>query len=161
MKPLGRHDPRAAGRHQLIAVIGQGAMGRVLLGRSPDGRLVAVEMSHRHLAENPEFRARFRLEVQASQRVTGVHAAAGKRADLDPEYAGFVMNSGPLGDIPAARRINSDGTCATYHLVRPTIEDRGEHIAVIARPTGPGAAEAACAATESVLGGVAARLRSR
>jgi len=34
VKPLGRHDPRTASRHQLIAVIGQGAMGRVLLGRS-------------------------------------------------------------------------------------------------------------------------------
>ncbi|WP_405160509.1 serine/threonine protein kinase [Nocardia sp. NBC_01499] len=83
MKPLGRHDPRTAGRHQLIAVIGQGAMGRVLLGRSPDGRLVAVKMIHRHLAKNPEFRARFRLEVQASQRVTGAYTAA--VMDADPE----------------------------------------------------------------------------
>ncbi|MFI6040008.1 serine/threonine-protein kinase [Nocardia sp. NPDC051321] len=83
MKPLGRHDPRTAGRHQLIAVIGQGAMGRVLLDRSPDGRLVAVKMIHRHLAKNPEFRARFRLEVQASQRVTGAYTAA--VMDADPE----------------------------------------------------------------------------
>ncbi|WP_433198828.1 serine/threonine-protein kinase [Nocardia sp. CA-107356] len=72
-----------AGRHRLIAVIGQGAMGRVLLGRSPDGRLVAVKMIHRHLAQNPEFRARFRLEVQASQRVTGAYTAAVMDADPD------------------------------------------------------------------------------
>ncbi|WP_433601210.1 serine/threonine-protein kinase [Nocardia sp. CA-135953] len=83
MKPLGPHDPRMAGRHRLIAVIGQGAMGRVLLGRSPDGRLVAVKMIHRHLAQNPEFRARFRLEVQASQRVTGAYTAAVMDADPD------------------------------------------------------------------------------
>ncbi|MFC9438303.1 serine/threonine-protein kinase [Nocardia sp. NPDC057030] len=89
-----------------------------------------------------------------------VHTAEGKRVDLDPKYTRFLVNSGPLGDLPAARRIDSDGTCATYHLVRPTIEDRGEQIAVTARPTAPGAAEAACAATESVLGGVVARLRS-
>ncbi|MBF6330439.1 serine/threonine-protein kinase [Nocardia transvalensis] len=83
MKPLGPHDPHWAGRHRLIAVIGQGAMGRVLLGRAPDGRLVAVKMIHRHLAQNPEFRARFRLEVQASQRVTGAYTAAVMDADPD------------------------------------------------------------------------------
>ncbi|WP_159080732.1 protein kinase family protein [Nocardia suismassiliense] len=129
MKPLGRHDPRTAGRHRLIAVIGQGAMGRVLLGRAPDGRLVAVKMVHRHLAKNPEFRARFRLEVQASQRVTGAYTAAVMEAEAP-------------------------------WLVRPTIEDRGEMIAVTARPTGLGNAETACAATEAVLGSVVARLRS-
>ncbi|WP_433731049.1 serine/threonine-protein kinase [Nocardia sp. CA-129566] len=67
----------------MFGVIGQGAMGRVLLGRSPDGRLVAVKMIHRHLAQNPEFRARFRLEVQASQRVTGAYTAAVMDADPD------------------------------------------------------------------------------
>ncbi|KAA8889806.1 hypothetical protein F3087_00205 [Nocardia colli] len=139
MKALGRHDPRAAGRHQPIA----------------------VEMIPRHPAGNPEFRARFRLEVQAAQRVTGVHTTERKRVDLVPEYAGFSVNGSPLDDLPTVRRIDSDGTCATYHPVRPTIEDRGEQIAVTERPTGPGAAEAVCAATESVLGGVVARLRSR
>ncbi|MGV9675330.1 serine/threonine-protein kinase [Nocardia sp. NPDC003482] len=83
MKPLGPHDPRSAGRHRLIAVIGQGAMGRVLLGSAPDGRPVAVKMIHRHLARRPEFRARFRMEVLASQRVTGVHTAAVVDADPD------------------------------------------------------------------------------
>ncbi|MFI6776911.1 serine/threonine-protein kinase [Nocardia sp. NPDC050412] len=109
MKPLGPHDPRRAGRHRLIAVIGQGAMGRVLLGRSPDGRLVAVKMIHRHLAQNPEFRARFRLEVQASQRVTGAYTAAVMDADPDaaepwlasvfvpgPSLRAAVDQSGPM-----------------------------------------------------------------
>lgn len=85
MKQLGPNDPRSAGRHRLLAVIGQGAMGRVLLGRAPDGRLVAVKMVHRHLARSPEFRERFRLEVQASQRVTGAYTAA--VMDADPEAA--------------------------------------------------------------------------
>ncbi|GAA1581290.1 hypothetical protein GCM10009764_00260 [Nocardia ninae] len=89
-----------------------------------------------------------------------VHTAEGKRVDVDPKYTGLLVNGGTLGDFPSARRIDPDGTCATYHLVRPTIEDRGELIAVTAQPTGPGAAETACAATESVLGGVVARLRS-
>ncbi|MFF3569703.1 serine/threonine-protein kinase [Nocardia jiangxiensis] len=83
MEPLGPNDPRSAGRHRLLAVIGQGAMGRLLLGRAPDGRLVAVKMVHRHLARSPEFRERFRMEVQASQRVTGAYTAA--VMDADPE----------------------------------------------------------------------------
>ncbi len=58
-------------------------MGRVLLGRAPDGRLVAVKTIHRHLAHDPRFRARFRLEVQASQRVTGAYTAAVMDADPD------------------------------------------------------------------------------
>ncbi|MBF6124692.1 serine/threonine-protein kinase [Nocardia brasiliensis] len=97
MRPLGPHDPRTAGRHQLIAVIGQGAMGRVLLGRAPDGRLVAVKMIHRHLARNAEFRARFRLEVQASQRVTGAYTAAVMDADADAEdpWLASVFVPGP------------------------------------------------------------------
>ncbi|MFG1789925.1 serine/threonine-protein kinase [Nocardia sp. NPDC049149] len=97
MKPLGRHDPRVAGRHRLVAVIGHGAMGRVLLGRAPDGRLVAVKMIHRHLAANPEFRARFRLEVQASQRVTGAYTAAVRDADPDAEepWLASVFVPGP------------------------------------------------------------------
>lgn len=97
MKSLGPHDPQMAGRHRLIAVVGQGAMGRVLLGRSPDGRLVAVKMIHRHLAQNQEFRARFRLEVQASQRVTGAYTAAVMDADPDaPEpWLASVFVPGP------------------------------------------------------------------
>ncbi len=109
MKQLGANDPRSAGRHRLLAVIGQGAMGRVLLGRAPDGRLVAVKMVHRHLARSPEFRERFRMEVQASQRVTGAYTAAVMDADPDapepwlastyvpgPSLREAVEQSGPL-----------------------------------------------------------------
>ncbi|GAA5100747.1 serine/threonine-protein kinase [Nocardia iowensis] len=102
MKPLGPHDPRTAGRHRLIAVIGQGAMGRVLLGRSPDGRLVAVKMIHHHLARNAEFRTRFRLEVQASQRVTGAYTAAVMDADADAEEPWLASVFVPGPDLRAA-----------------------------------------------------------
>ncbi|QIS15974.1 serine/threonine-protein kinase [Nocardia arthritidis] len=97
MKPLGERDPRIVGRHRLLAVIGQGAMGRVFLGRAPDGRLVAVKTVHRHLARNPEFRNRFRLEVQASRRVTGAYTAAVMDADPDAEspWLASVFVPGP------------------------------------------------------------------
>ncbi|WP_433659637.1 serine/threonine-protein kinase [Nocardia sp. CA-128927] len=92
--------------------------------------------------------------------VITVHTAEGKRVDSDPKYTRLLVNGGKLGDFPSARRIDPNGTCATYYLVRPTIEDRGEQIAVTAQPTGAGAAETACAATEAVLTGVAARMGS-
>ncbi|WP_280355375.1 serine/threonine-protein kinase [Nocardia otitidiscaviarum] len=85
MKPLGPKDPRQLGRNQLIAVIGQGGMGRVLLGRAPTGRLVAVKQIHRHLAGDAEFRARFDREVQASRRVAGAYTAAVVDSDTGSE----------------------------------------------------------------------------
>ncbi|MBF6133811.1 serine/threonine protein kinase [Nocardia otitidiscaviarum] len=85
MKPLGPKDPRQLGRNQLIAVIGQGGMGRVMLGRAPTGRLVAVKQIHRHLAGDTEFRARFDREVQASRRVAGAYTAAVVDSDTGSE----------------------------------------------------------------------------
>ncbi|MFD6390362.1 serine/threonine-protein kinase [Nocardia sp. NPDC060259] len=85
MKPLGPQDPDQLGRHRLLAVIGRGGMGQVLLGRSPDGRLVAVKQIHRQFTGNPEFRARFRREVLASQQVTGAYTAGVVDHDAESE----------------------------------------------------------------------------
>ncbi|MBF6179643.1 serine/threonine-protein kinase [Nocardia otitidiscaviarum] len=85
MKGLGSNDPRQLGRNRIVAVIGQGGMGRVLLGQSVSGRLVAVKQVHRHLSKNAEFRERFRREVAASRQVTGAYTAA--VVDSDTESA--------------------------------------------------------------------------
>lgn len=85
MKPLGPQDPEQLGRHRLLAVIGRGGMGQVLLGRSPDGRLVAVKQIHRQFTGDPEFRARFRREVLASQQVTGAYTAGVVDHDAESE----------------------------------------------------------------------------
>ncbi|MFE6922689.1 serine/threonine-protein kinase [Nocardia sp. NPDC057663] len=85
MKPLGPQDPDRLGRIRLLAVIGRGGMGQVLLGQGPDGRLVAVKQIHRQFTGNPEFRARFRREVLASQQVTGAYTAGVVDHDAEAE----------------------------------------------------------------------------
>ncbi|NNH71902.1 serine/threonine protein kinase [Nocardia uniformis] len=85
MKGLGTNDPRQLGRNRMVAVIGQGGMGRVLLGQAPTGRLVAVKQIHRHLAKDSEFRARFHREVQASSQVTGAYTAAVVDSDTESD----------------------------------------------------------------------------
>ncbi len=64
-------------------MLGQGGMGRVVLGVGPDGRFVAVKQVHAELAGDEGFRARFRREVDASRRVAGGYTAA--VIDADPE----------------------------------------------------------------------------
>src|SRR5499427_5935296 len=58
-------------------------MGRVFLGQSPGGRLVAVKLIRPELAADPEFRARFAREVAAARHVSGMFTAA--VVDADPE----------------------------------------------------------------------------
>ncbi|MEV6063522.1 serine/threonine-protein kinase [Nocardia asteroides] len=85
MKPLGPQDPGRLGRNRLLAVIGNGGMGQVLLGQGPDGRLVAVKRISRQFTGSPEFRARFRREVLASQQVTGAYTAGVVDHDAESE----------------------------------------------------------------------------
>jgi len=51
-------------------------MGRVYLGRSAAGRLVAVKTIKVELADEPDFRTRFAQEVAAARRVSGAFTAA-------------------------------------------------------------------------------------
>ncbi|MER7465237.1 serine/threonine-protein kinase [Streptomyces sp. NPDC097981] len=79
-------QPVTVGPFRTVAVLGQGGMGRVVLGVAPDGRLVAVKQVHAELlAEDEGFRARFRREVDASRRVAGGYTAAVIDADPDAE----------------------------------------------------------------------------
>lgn len=58
-------------------------MGRVFLGRSPSGRRVAVKTVRNEIADDPEFRGRFRREVELAIRVGGFWTAAVVDADPD------------------------------------------------------------------------------
>ena len=76
-------DPREIGPYRLLGQLGSGGMGRVFLGMSAGGRPIAVKVIRTELASDPEFRARFRREVAAAQKVSGLFTALVVDADLD------------------------------------------------------------------------------
>ncbi|MBN6040097.1 serine/threonine-protein kinase [Amycolatopsis sp. 195334CR] len=111
MEPLSAGDPAEVGRYQVIAVLGAGGMGRVLLGISPDGRLVAVKQVHASFARDHGFRERFRREVATSRLVSGAYTAAVVDADPDaptPWLASVFVPGPALSEVaplpPAAVR---------------------------------------------------------
>jgi serine/threonine protein kinase len=90
-------------------------MGRVYLGRSAAGRLVAVKTIRVEFAEEPDFRTRFAQEVAAARRVSGAFTApvvaAEPEADVPwlatvyvpaPPLSALVETCGPL-PVPAVR----------------------------------------------------------
>jgi serine/threonine protein kinase len=102
-------DPQLIGPYQLVGRLGSGGMGRVFLGMSAAGRPVAVKIIHAELAADPEFRARFSVEVAAARKVSGLFTALVVDADVDapvpwlatayvagPSLAEAVRESGPL-----------------------------------------------------------------
>jgi hypothetical protein len=105
VKTLRTTESRGIGPYRVLAELGRGGMGRVLLGTGPDGRLVAVKLVHDQLAEDDGFRARFRREVDASRVVSGAYTAAVVDADPDAEtpWLASVFVPGPsLHDTLAA-----------------------------------------------------------
>jgi serine/threonine protein kinase len=115
LDPLVGQDADRIGPFTLLGRLGAGAMGRVYLGRSPAGRLVAVKTIKHEYAEDLDFRARFTQEVAAARRVSGVFTAAVVAADANaqvpwlatayvpaPSLARLVQAGGPL-PMPAVR----------------------------------------------------------
>lgn len=109
MRPLEANDPTVIGSYRLLRRLGAGGMGRVYLGRSPGGRTVAVKVVRSELADDPEFRTRFRREVEAARRVGAAWSAPVLDADTEspvpwiatgyvagPALSDAVAGSGPL-----------------------------------------------------------------
>ncbi|MFJ1811940.1 MULTISPECIES: PQQ-binding-like beta-propeller repeat protein [unclassified Streptomyces] len=68
-----------------MARLGAGGMGRVYLATSPAGRTVAVKVIRPEMAEDKNFRIRFRREVAAAAAVGGVYTASVVDAAPDDE----------------------------------------------------------------------------
>ncbi|MFD8705435.1 protein kinase [Kitasatospora sp. NPDC059648] len=109
LKPLDLGDPEVVGPYRLLARLGAGGMGRVYLARSPSGRPVAVKVIRAEFADDPEFRRRFRREVDTARAVGGDRTAPLLDADAEaalpwlatsyvcgPSLAGVVDRFGPL-----------------------------------------------------------------
>ncbi len=65
-------DPCLVGPNRLLGRLGQGGMGTVYLGMTPDDRVVAVKVL-RDGCVDAEGRRRFRRELEVLQRVRGPH----------------------------------------------------------------------------------------
>jgi hypothetical protein len=110
MESLRASDPPRIGPYGLLGRLGSGGMGRVYLGRSAGGRLVAIKVIRPDLAGEPGFRARFAREVAAARAVSGLFTTAVVDADVSgpvpwlatahvagPSLADAVGGQGPLG----------------------------------------------------------------
>ncbi|TDC12890.1 DUF4352 domain-containing protein [Streptomyces sp. 8K308] len=85
MQPLGPTDPQVIGEYRLVGRLGAGGMGKVYLARSSRGRAVALKLVLPELAHEPQFRQRFRNEVEAARRIGGQWTAPVLDADMAAE----------------------------------------------------------------------------
>src|SRR3954451_10000911 len=94
------------GAYEVLRPLGQGGMGTVYLGRSPDGRQVAIKVIRADLSHDDEFRRRFRSEVNRARQVPPFCTAEVIDADPDHEQPYLVCEfvDGPsLAEVVSER----------------------------------------------------------
>ncbi|ROP34178.1 serine/threonine-protein kinase [Couchioplanes caeruleus] len=104
--PLRRGDPGWLGEYRLLGRLGSGGMGVVYLAEDRDDALVAIKLIHSSLSHDPEFRHRFRSEVERARQVPSFCTAEVLDADLDhdPPYLVVEYVDGPsLADVVEER----------------------------------------------------------
>ncbi|GAA4906666.1 PQQ-binding-like beta-propeller repeat protein [Streptomyces coeruleoprunus] len=113
--PEAEH-PEYAGRYRLDAYLGSGGMGVVRLATSDSGLRLAVKVVHVEHAADPEFRARFRQEVNAARRVSGAFTAP--VVDADPEAARPWMATLFIDGPTLSERVKRNGPLSAAELRR-------------------------------------------
>ncbi|MEU2617041.1 serine/threonine-protein kinase [Streptomyces sp. NPDC007157] len=105
-QPLRADDPPTVAGYRLAARLGAGGMGRVYLSHTRGGRPVAIKVVRPELADDPDFRRRFRREITSARRVRGAYTAELIDADADgvPPWLATLYVPGPaLSDVVARR----------------------------------------------------------
>ncbi|MFE5814474.1 serine/threonine-protein kinase [Streptomyces sp. NPDC056479] len=105
-QPLQVDDPPMVAGYRLAARLGAGGMGRVYLSHTQGGRPVAIKVVRPELADDQEFRRRFRREVESARRVRGAYTAELIDADADgtPPWLATLYVPGPSLTEAVARR---------------------------------------------------------
>ncbi|MEU6881942.1 bifunctional serine/threonine-protein kinase/ABC transporter substrate-binding protein [Streptomyces sp. NPDC046712] len=105
LQPLLPSDPSSIAGYRLLGRLGAGGMGVVYLGRTDNGELAAVKVTHADQADQADFRARFRREVEAARRVSSPWAVPVTGADPDapePWMATSFVPGPSLGEAVTA-----------------------------------------------------------
>ncbi|MEU3451310.1 serine/threonine-protein kinase [Streptomyces thermolilacinus] len=113
--PEAEH-PEYAGRYRLEDWLGSGGMGVVRLATSDSGLRLAVKVVHAEHAADPEFRARFRQEVDAARRVSGAFTAP--VVDADPDAARPWMATLFIDGPTLSERVKRNGPLDAVELRR-------------------------------------------
>jgi hypothetical protein len=109
ISPLRPSDPQRLGSYRIVGRLGRGGMGTVYLAESESGERAAVKVINPDLADDEQFRDRFRREVESARRVRRFCTAPVLDAQLDgeqlfvvtefvdgPNLDEFVTSSGPM-----------------------------------------------------------------
>jgi serine/threonine protein kinase len=85
LEPLSPTDPACLGSYRLLGRLGAGGMGTVYLAEGVGRERVTVECVRPEYAAEPEFRGRFRQEIERARQVPPFCTAEVLDADVGAE----------------------------------------------------------------------------